>query len=183
MSSPHSEKITSLQLRLTIARILSKILVLVMLIFLGYIIMPYLQQLNLTMPFINIPLVTLGSVTILAVVGILLYRILIDTISLSKPLSKLIHMVFKKITMDHVTLYKRAIYDILFLIVLLIILTILLPVVGSLPVVGIYLATGLPLMAFAIVIFIFWDLGKILYNEVEQLADLIAEKLESINEE
>ncbi|MEM4234200.1 MAG: hypothetical protein QXU75_03525 [Candidatus Methanomethylicaceae archaeon] len=183
MSSPESDRLSALKLRLRITRILSKLLVLLMLILLGYIIMPYFQQLNVTIPIINISLVTLGSVTILAVVGILLYRILADTLLLLNPLSKAILLIFKKMTMDHVTLVKRAIYDILFLIAFIIVLTALLPIVGSIPVIGVYFATGLPLVALAVVILIFWDLGKILYSEVEQLADFIAEKLESINEE
>lgn len=181
--SEKNDKIESLKLRLKITRIFSKLLILFMLVLLSYILMPYLQQLNFFLPVLNIPLVTLGSVTILAVVGILLYRIMIDLLSLLTPISKLIHALFKRMTMDHVTLVKRAIYDILFLIVLIMILTTLLPIVGSFPIIGIYFATGLPLIALAVVILIFWDLGKILYGEVENLADLIAEKLESINEE
>ncbi|MGQ9759914.1 MAG: hypothetical protein ACUVQ5_05035 [Candidatus Methanomethylicaceae archaeon] len=176
-------KTAALQLRLKIIRILSKLLILIMIVFSGYIIMPYLQQINLILPIINTPLVTLGSVMVLAVVGILLYRILLDTVSLLHPVSRVLQAIFKRMTMDHVTLVKRAVYDILFLIAMLIVLTIFLPLVGSFPVVGIYLATGLPLMALAIAILIFWDLGKILYNEVEQIAEIIAEKIESLNEE
>ncbi|MCQ5374065.1 MAG: hypothetical protein NO515_03460 [Candidatus Methanomethylicia archaeon] len=183
MPSQGDEKLSSLKLRLRITRILSKLLILVMLILLGYILMPYFQQLNIMIPIINMPLVTLGSVTILAVVGILLYRILADTLLLLNPISKAIRVIFRKMTMDHVTLVKRAIYDILFLIALIITLTALLPVVSAFPVIGIYFATGLPLIALAVVILIFWDLGKILYSEVEQLAEILAEKLESINEE
>jgi len=183
MSAHESDKITKRKLILRINRIISKILILILLILFGYIIMPYFQQLNITLPILNISLVTLGSVTILAVVGILMYRILIDTLMLLKPVSTGIRRIFKKMKMDHVSIVKRVIYDVLFLIALMIFLTALLPIVASVPIIGIYFATGLPLIAFAIVILIFWDLGKILYSEVEQLSDLIAEKLESINED
>ena len=181
--SSEPDRLSPLKLRLRITRILSKILVLFMLILLGYIIMPYFQQINIIIPIINMPLVTLSSVTILAAVGILLYRILADTLLLLNPISKAIRLIFKKMTLDHVTLVKRTIYDILFLIALIIVLTALLPIVGSIPVIGIYFATGLPLIAMAVVIFIFWDLGKILYSQIEQFSEFIAEKLESINEE
>lgn len=183
MPTQETSRATALQLRLRIVKIISRLLIFLIIIFLGYIIMPYLQQIRVILPIINVPLATLGSVIMLAVVGILLYRIFIDTISLLKPVSKALQVIFKRMNVDHVTLVKRATYDILFLIGMIMILTVFLPLVGSLPVIGIYLASGLPLLALAVAILIFWDLGKILYNEVEQIADLLAEKIESINEE
>ncbi|MDD1764540.1 MAG: hypothetical protein LUQ46_00810 [Candidatus Methanomethyliaceae archaeon] len=48
------------------------------------------------------------------------------------------------------------------------------------PGIGIFIAAALPLLALAIVVFIFWDLGKVIYSEMERLADLIAEKLEEL---
>jgi len=79
-----------------------------------------------------------------------------------------------------VTAVKRITYDLLFMIAILIIFTLILPPLSGLPGIGIFIAAALPLLALAIVVFIFWDLGKVIYSEMERLADLIAEKLEEL---
>ena len=145
--------------------------------------MPYLQQITFLIPFLNLPLVAVGSVMVLAVIEILLYRILSDILALLDPVSKAFKVILRGFATDRVTVVKRVVYDLFFfMIAILILFTVILPPLSSLPGVGIYIATALPLLALAIVVLIFWDLGKVIYSEVERLADFIADKIEELEE-
>jgi len=181
-ASTRDKKMAANELRLRLTRIFSKILVLILVLFFGYILMPFLQQVSFMIPFLNLPLVTVGSVTVLAVIGILLYRILSDIVALFNPVSKALKIVLRGFAKERVTLAKRITYDLLFMIALLIILALILPPLSGLPGIGIYVAMALPLLALAIVVLIFWDLGKVIYSEIEKLADLIADKLEELED-
>jgi hypothetical protein len=176
------KKMAALELRVRLTRIFSKILVLILVLFFGYLIMPFLQQVSFMIPFLNLPLVTVGSVTILAVIGILLYRILSDTVALLNPLSKALKTLLKGFATERVTAVRRITYDLLFMVAILIIFSLILPPLSTLPEIGIFIAAALPLLALAIVVFIFWDLGKVIYGEIERLADLIADKLEELED-
>jgi len=181
-ATPREKKVAAMELRLRLTRIFSKIIVLILVLFFGYIIMPYLQQITFLIPFLNLPLVAVGSVMVLAVIGILLYRILSDILALLDPVSKAFKVILRGFATDRVTVVKRVVYDLFFMIAILILFTVILPPLSSLPGVGIYIATALPLLALAIVVLIFWDLGKVIYSEVERLADFIADKIEELEE-
>ncbi|MDD1764541.1 MAG: hypothetical protein LUQ46_00815 [Candidatus Methanomethyliaceae archaeon] len=88
-------KMAAIELRLRLTRIFSKILVLILVLFFGYLIMPFLQQVSFMIPFLNLPLVTVGSVTVLAVIGILLYRILSDIVTMLNPVSKALKILLR----------------------------------------------------------------------------------------
>jgi len=181
-ATARNKKVAAIELRLRLTRIFSKVIVLILILFFGYIMMPYLQQISFMIPFLNLPLVTAGSVIVLAVIGILLYRILSDIVALLEPVSRAFKIILKEFATDRVTVAKRVTYDLLFLIVILIAFAVILPLLSSLPGIGIYVATAVPLLALAIVVLIFWDLGKVIYGEVERLADFIADKLEEFEE-
>ena len=181
-ATARDKKVATIELRLRLTRIFSKVIVFILVLFFGYIMMPYLQQISFMIPFLNLPLVTVGSVMVLAVIGILLYRILSDIVALLEPVSRAFKIILKEFATDRVTIAKRVTYDLLFLIVVLITFAVILPPLSSLPGIGIYVATAVPLLALAIVVLIFWDLGKVIYSEVERLADFIADKLEEFEE-
>jgi divalent metal cation (Fe/Co/Zn/Cd) transporter len=181
-TNARDNKMAAIELRLRLTRIFSKILVLILVLFFGYLIMPFLQQVSFMIPFLNLPLVTVGSVTVLAVIGILLYRILSDILALLNPVSKALKILLRGFAKERVTAAKRITYDLLFMIAILIIFALILPPLSGLPGIGIFIAAALPLLALAIVVFIFWDLGKVIYSEIERLADLIADKLEKLED-
>jgi hypothetical protein len=140
--------------------------------------MSYIEQINLIIPIINIPLISLISIMILAIIGIMIYRIFYDILLLLPKFSKILYIIFKKINSDFETTLKRIFYDIIILIFMIVILIVLMPLFAKIPFIGIYLSTALSLLALAITILVFWDLGKIIHNKIEALAEYIAEKLE-----
>lgn len=144
----------------------------------GYFILPLMQSFGIFIPVMNLPLITAASIMLLAIVGVLLYSIFGDIIAILDPRSKLTKVLLKGLASDHVTLAKRAAYDLLIMVVLLIIAVALIPILNSIPGIGTYLATALPFLVLAIVVFVFWDLGKIFLREIERLVDFIAEKIE-----
>jgi hypothetical protein len=168
-------------MRLT--RIFSKLLVLILVAILGYVMLPYLEEVTLVVPFLNLPLVSLGAVSLLAIIGVLLYRIIGDILALNTSASRRLRQLMKGLATEHVGAIKRVIYDLIILIIILIAFTILLPILGKVPGIGIYLATAIPLLTLAIAVLIFWDLGKVAYTLVERLADMIADRLEELEEE
>lgn len=145
----------------------------------GYFILPLLQSFGFSIPVMNFPLITAASIMLLAIVGVLLYSIFGDIIALLDPKSKLTRVLLKGLASDHVTLAKRAAYDLLIMVILLIIAVALIPILNSIPGIGSYLAVALPFLVLAIVVFVFWDLGKIFLREIERLVDFIAEKIEA----
>jgi hypothetical protein len=167
-------------MRLT--RILSKLLVLVLVGILGYVLLPYLNEVTLVIPLLGLPLVSLGAVFLLAVIGVLLYRVIGDILALNTSASKRLRKIMRGLGSEHIGSIRRVIYDLILLVVILIAFTIMLPVVSRVPGIGIYLATAIPLLTLAIAVLIFWDLGKVAYSLVERLADLIAERLEEIED-
>ncbi len=167
-------------MRLT--RIFSKLLVLVLVGILGYVLLPYLNEVTLVIPFLGLPLVSLGAVFLLAVIGVLLYRIIGDILALNTSASKRLRKIMRGLGSEHLSAIRRVIYDLILLVVILIAFTIMLPVVSRVPGIGIYLATAIPLLTLAIAVLIFWDLGKVAYSLVERLADVIADRLEEIED-
>ncbi len=167
-------------MRLT--RIFSKLFVLVLVGIVGYVMLPYLNEVTLVIPFLGLPLVSLGAVFLLAVIGVLLYRIIGDVLALNTAASKRLRNLMRGLGSQHIGAIRRVLYDLILLVVILIAFTILLPIISRLPGIGIYLATAIPLLTLAIAVLIFWDLGKVAYSLVERLADLIADKLEEIED-
>jgi divalent metal cation (Fe/Co/Zn/Cd) transporter len=174
--------IKSLELRLRLTRIFSQIIVLLLVLILGYLILPYLQLVPLTIPYLNLSMVNIGSIMLLAIVGFLLYRILQNLLSLSSSFSNALRHLAKGLAVERVGLLKRALYDILVLIVIIVIFDLLIPFSSKLPGIGVYISGALPLVALALAVLIFWDLGKVVYNELEELADIIIDKLEEFEE-
>lgn len=172
----------SIELRMRLTRIFSKILVLVLVAMLGYVMLPYLNAVTLVVPFLGLPLVSLGAVFLLAIIGVLLYRIVGDILALNAAASKRLRRIMKGLATDHISAIRRVIYDLMLLVVILIAFTIMLPLLGSVPGIGLYLATAIPLLTLAIAVLIFWDLGKVAYSLVERLADYIADRLEEIED-
>jgi divalent metal cation (Fe/Co/Zn/Cd) transporter len=172
----------SLELRMRITRIFSKVLVLILVGMLGFVLLPYLTEVALVIPFLGLPLVSLGAVFLLAVIGVLIYRIVGDILALNTAASKRLRKIMRGIGSQHVSVIRRVLYDLLLLVAIIIVLTIMLPIVSKVPGIGIYLATAIPLLALAIAVLIFWDLGKVAYSLVERLADLIADRLEEIED-
>lgn len=175
MTKEYNKKI---YLKMSLLRIFSRSFILLLLILFSYVIMSYIEQINLIIPIINIPLISLISIMILAIIGIMIYRIFYDILLLLPKFSKILNIIFKKINSDFETTLKRIFYDIIILIFMIVILIILMPLFAKIPFIGIYLSTALSLLALAITILVFWDLGKIIYNKIEALAEYIAEKLE-----
>ncbi len=182
MSSQTEKAQASMELRMRLTRIFSKILVLIMVGVMGFLLLPYLNEVILVIPYLGLPLVSLGAVFLLAVIGVLLYRIVGDILALNTAASKRLRRIMKGLGSQHVSVLRRVLYDLLLLVAIIIILTIMLPVVSRVPGIGIYLATAIPLLALAIAVLIFWDLGKVAYSLVERLADLIADRLEEIED-
>lgn len=183
MTSPDGTRSAeSLELRMRLTRIFSKVLVLAMVAILGYVMLPYLEEVTFVIPFLDLPLVSLGAVSFLAVIGVLLYRIIGDVLALNTSVSRRVRRFMKGIAREHVGAIKRVAYDLIILIVILIAFTILLPILSRVPGIGIYLATAIPLLTLAIAVLIFWDLGKVAYTLMERLADMIADRLEESRE-
>jgi divalent metal cation (Fe/Co/Zn/Cd) transporter len=172
----------SIELRMRLTRIFSKMLVLTFITILGYVLLPYLNEVTLVVPFLGLPLVSLGAVFLLAVIGVLLYRIVGDILALNTSASRQLRRIMKGLATEHISAIRRVIYDLIILVVILIAFTIMLPILGRVPGIGIYLATAIPLLTLAIAVLIFWDLGKVAYSLVERLADYIADRLEEIEE-
>ncbi|MDD1776504.1 MAG: hypothetical protein LUP94_04015 [Candidatus Methanomethylicus sp.] len=172
----------AIELRLRLARIFSKLMVLFLVAVLGYVVLPYLREVTVVVPVLNLPLVSLGAVSLLALIGVLLYRIIGDLVALNTTLSRRVKHFMKGLAMDQVGAIKRVVYDLIILIVILITFTILIPVVSKFPGIGIYLASAIPLLTLAIAVLIFWDLGKVAYSLVERFADIISDRLEEIDE-
>jgi len=182
MSSRGEKGLASIELRMRLTRIFSKLLVLVLVGILGYVLLPYLNEVTLVIPFLGLPLVSLGAVFLLAVIGVLLYRIIGDILALNTSASKRLRKIMRGLGSEHLSAIRRVIYDLILLVVILIAFTIMLPVVSRVPGIGIYLATAIPLLTLAIAVLIFWDLGKVAYSLVERLADVIADRLEEIED-
>lgn len=172
----------SIELRMRLTRIFSKLLLLVLIAIIGYVMLPYLEEVTLVIPFLGLPLVSLGAVFLLAIIGVLLYRVVGDFLALNTSASKRLRQLMKGLATEHVGAIKRVMYDLILLVVILIAFTILLPFLSKVPAIGIYLATAVPLLTLAIAVLIFWDLGKVAYTLVERLADLIADRLEALEE-
>jgi hypothetical protein len=183
MSSTKSQRnAASIELRMRLTRIFSKVLLLAIVSILGYVMLSYLDQLTLIIPLLGLPLVSLGAVFLLAIIGVLLYRIVGDILALNTSASKRLRRIMKGLATEHISTIKRVIYDLILLVAILIVFTIMLPILGGVPGIGIYLATAIPLITLAIAVLIFWDLGKVAYSLIERLADYIAERLEEIEE-
>lgn len=182
MTRDYDKKGKSIEIRLRLTRIFSQIIVLLLVLILGYLIMPYLQLIPLVIPYLDINMVSIGSIMLLAIIGFMIYRILQDLMSLSSSLSRALNHLAKSLAAERVGLLKRALYDILLLIGIIVIFDLVLPIVGKLPGVGLYLSGALPLVALALAVLIFWDLGKIVYNEIEELSDFVVDKLEEFEE-
>lgn len=175
---PQKRTLASEELRVRLKRVFSRSILLAIILTVGYFILPLMQSFGIFIPVMNLPLITAASIMLLAIVGVLLYSIFGDIIAILDPRSKLTKVLLKGLASDHVTLAKRAAYDLLIMVVLLIIAVALIPILNSIPGIGTYLATALPFLVLAIVVFVFWDLGKIFLREIERLVDFIAEKIE-----
>jgi hypothetical protein len=182
MSSKGEKRQASVELRMRLTRIFSKLFVLVLVSILGYVMLPYLNEITLIIPLLGLPLVSLGAVFLLAIIGVLLYRIIGDILALNITASKRLRKIMRGLGSEHIGAIRRVVYDLILLIVILIAFTILLPIVSRVPGIGIYLATAIPLLTLAIAVLIFWDLGKVAYSLVERLADIIADRLEEIED-
>lgn len=182
MSSVGVKDPASIELRMRLTRILTKLFVLVLVGIVGYVMLPYLNEITLVIPFLGLPLVSLGAVFLLAVIGVLLYRIVGDILALNTAASKRLRRIMRGLGSQHVSAIRRVLFDLLLLVAIIIAFTIMLPIVSRVPGIGIYLATAIPLLALAIAVLIFWDLGKVAYSLVERLADLIADRLEEIED-
>jgi hypothetical protein len=182
MSSVGVRDQAPVELRMRLTRILTKLFVLVLVGIVGYVMLPYLNEITLVIPFLGLPLVSLGAVFLLAVIGVLLYRIVGDILALNTAASKRLRRIMRGLGSQHVSAIRRVLFDLLLLVAIIIAFTIMLPIVSRVPGIGIYLATAIPLLALAIAVLIFWDLGKVAYSLVERLADLIADRLEEIED-
>jgi divalent metal cation (Fe/Co/Zn/Cd) transporter len=172
----------SIELRMRLTRIFSKVLVLILVAILGYVMLPYLDEVTVVVPFLGLPLVSLGAVFLLAVIGVFLYRIVGEILALNTSASKRLRRIMKGLATEHISAIRRVIYDLIILVVILMAFTLLLTILGRVPGIGIYLATAIPLLTLAIAVLIFWDLGKVAYSLVERLADYIADRLEEMED-
>jgi len=173
----------SAAIREKLPRVLIGFAMLFVVLIVGYITLPivnYAYQMQI--PGIGISVGLVISVIILAIVVLFAIRIFNDLTSLFGISANLLAKLVPGLTSEHMSDLRRISYNLLYVILIVLLFWIVEPFTPLIPGVGSAIATALPIVIVAIVVLLFWDIGRTIYRHIEvfsrKLADRISDSIE-----
>lgn len=149
-------------------------LVMAIIFFLINLIVPPLMG-DIALPGINLKAGTMVGTIALIFTAIFLIRVLADGLVLSDILTDIF---VKRLGIKEERSPKRAARDAIYIIVILLVATALYPIISTLePNIGDPLTNATTYVALAMILILFYDIGRILYRIVERKAESVADSL------
>jgi hypothetical protein len=173
----------SAAIRKKLPRVIINFATLLVILIVGYITLPIINYAyGMQIPGVGISVGLVISVIILAVVVLLAIRILSDLTSLFGLSANLLTRLVPGLTSEHMSDLKRISFNLLYVMLVVVVFWIVAPFIPLIPGVGQAIATALPLVIVAIVVLLFWDIGRTIYRHIEvfsrKLADSISTSIE-----
>jgi hypothetical protein len=129
---------------------------------------------EITLPGLGTQASFLVWILTILVMGIFLLRVLTDALILGDIFTDVF---VRKIGIKEKRSPKRAAREIVYIIIIVLLVTAITPIVSTIQDYGSYLTTAITYIGLGLVIVFIYDIGRILYNIIENKAEAIADQL------
>jgi len=182
MGKSEERKALSTAIREKLPRVIVNSVTLVVIVIVSQITLPILNYAyTMSIPGMGVSLGLLISIILLAIVVLFAIRIVSDLTSLF-GLTNLITRIVPGLTSEHMSDLRRVVYNLLYVLLVILLFWIVAPWLPLIPGVGPTIMSALPIVIVAIVVLLFWDIGRTIYRNIEtysrRLADRISTSIE-----
>jgi hypothetical protein len=184
MSQGSGAKPLSQEVRERLPRVILDFVAIIMTLIVAYLVIPISHSINFNVPGTAISAGLMVAVIFIVILAIIAFRILRDVGALLHPsVWTLFFQSVPGLEEPHKSLIRKAVHDLLYVVVVIILSYLITPLLVLIPGVGSSLAAAIPIVLAAIVIILLYDVGHLIYDEIAKSVQKITDKVATIVEE
>lgn len=167
-----------------LSRLILSLIALFIVIMIGYIALSLINYaFNIAIPGTVLSGGLAVSIIILAVVTFLFFEIISDLSFFMGLDSNTLSKIFPGMHSGHVSALRKIVYNIFYVVIITFVFWIITPFLPDIPGVGKLMSAALPFVILAIVVLLFWDIGRTIYGELDLFTRKLTDRLLNSDEQ